>query len=62
MVVEDDGVGFGEEPARGVSGFGLVVARSVLRNMDGRLERVQQSGTRFDAVFSALGSARATIS
>jgi two-component system CheB/CheR fusion protein len=51
IVIEDDGIGIGEEPAPGHGGFGLVLARSVLRNMDGRLERIPQTGTRFDVVF-----------
>lgn len=51
ILVEDDGVGFEEGQRPGAGGFGLILARSILRNMDGRLERVQQSGTRFDIVF-----------
>ena len=51
IVIEDDGIGLGEESSPGKGGFGLVLTRSVLRNMDGRLERVPQSGTRFDVVF-----------
>jgi two-component sensor histidine kinase len=60
IVIEDDGVGFAEEAPRD-GGFGLVVSRSILRNMNGgRLERVPQSGTRFDVVFGAGESAAAT--
>jgi two-component sensor histidine kinase len=51
IVIEDDGIGIGEDPAPANGGFGLVLTRSVLRNMDGRLERVPQAGTRFDVVF-----------
>lgn len=53
LIIEDDGIGFTEEPTAGSGGFGLLIARSILRNMDGRVERVQQSGTRFDVVFPA---------
>jgi two-component sensor histidine kinase len=59
IVIEDDGIGIGEEPASGNGGFGLILARSILRNMDGRLERVPQSGTRFDIVFPAAADATA---
>jgi two-component system CheB/CheR fusion protein len=60
LVIEDDGVGLSEDAATPAGGFGLVLARSIIRNMDGRLERVQQSGTRFDVVFSAARAAAGT--
>ncbi|HYE50180.1 MAG TPA: chemotaxis protein CheB [Azospirillaceae bacterium] len=51
LVVEDDGVGAAAESRAGRTGLGLQLVRSLLRDMDGRLERVAQRGTRFDVVF-----------
>jgi two-component sensor histidine kinase len=50
IVIEDDGIGLVEEPTGAGAGFGLVIVRAILRNLDCRLEHVQQSGTRFDIV------------